>query len=171
MIKIEDIKKKIVVDNDFNIEFNLIITDKLEIFFVEKYIKIKVKGEISAKYPKFYFQFEQYKLTLDDEIMKYKKEKEEDSNDKSEKEKKKNNIIINIENVKNEEKNNNEDNQYLIGMCPDYSIKNEEFFNLLMQLKNNNNENDEKRKNIKGPQEEIMDILFDLNNLLISLNT
>ncbi len=184
-INIENIQKKNIVHNDYNIEFDLIITDKLEIFFVEKYIKIKVKGEVNnGKYPVFYFQLKEYELTLTNEnIGKIVQEKgNKDSNNNEEKKEniekkdnnddknknqnneKKKNIIIKVE--ENEESNKNK--IFHIGMCPDYSVKNKQFYELLMKIeqKYTKDENDENKIIKKGPQEEIIDLIFELTNLL-----
>lgn len=190
-INIENIQKKNIVHNDYNIEFDLIITDKLEIFFVEKYIKIKVKGEVNnGKYPVFYFQLKEYELTLTNEnigTIVQKKESEDSSDSKKKKEniekkdnnddkddksknqnnEKKKNIIIKVE--ENEESNKNK--IFHIGMCPNYSVKNKQFYELLMKIeqKYKKDENDEKDENKiirKGPQEEIMELIFELTNLL-----
>ena len=186
-INIEKIKVKEIVSEEYNIEFNIIITDELEIYFVKKYIKIKVKGEITKnKYPKFYFKFKKYKITLNDEGINYKKNNEQDSKsileqkenkdkdvDKSkekddEKDKKKDKRSSNIIVKNKNEEESSMSKQFCIGMCPDYSIKNHEFYNLLMELKNNT---DEKNNNIKtGPQEEIKYIFFELTHLLKEKN-
>ena len=65
-ISIKNIIIKHTVDKIYIIEFSLIIEDKIELFMVNKYIEIFVKGEIYfEKYPKFIFQVKDYKLTLD----------------------------------------------------------------------------------------------------------
>ena len=175
-IRIDKLKEpKEVALNDFNLEFNLIIREEKEVFFIKKYIEIKVIGEIYYnKYPKFFFNLNQYKLYLFDEILNYiKKEEnknEEEKKDKSkiiidgsteEEEKKIDSTILNIEN----RGENNE--QYIIGMCPDYDIGNKEFKKLFMDLKQNVDE--EENKNIKGPQKEIIDCLFDIKEILTLL--
>ena len=64
-VNITDVKIHRIVSHDINIEFNIIIKEELELFFVQKYIEIKVKGEIEYnKYAKFYFNVMQYKLSL-----------------------------------------------------------------------------------------------------------
>jgi hypothetical protein len=64
-INITDVKIHRIVSNDINIEFNIIIKEELELFFVQKYIEIKVKGEIEYnKYANFFFNVIQYKLSL-----------------------------------------------------------------------------------------------------------
>ena len=98
-INIEDVELKQTVGKYYDFEFFIIIKDKIEIFFVDKYIKIKVSGEICYdKYPKFSFVLQQYKLNLN-----YNKEKDN-----------KNNIIKNFI--------PNNANDYIIEMGPEYSI-------------------------------------------------
>ena len=133
-INIEDVELKQTVGKYYDFEFFIIIKDKIEIFFVDKYIKIKVSGEICYdKYPKFSFVLQQYKLNLN-----YNKEKDN-----------KNNIIKNFI--------PNNANDYIIEMGPEYSIKNEEFKKLYLET---NGEKD--GQNIKDLQKEILECLDNL---------
>ena len=206
-IKIENIKLNKIVANDFNIEFNIIITEEIKVFFLKKYIKIKVIGKVYYnKFPEFIFRVKQYKISLIDEINKYNnnekelsyyKNSEENNKNKGKKEENLNNSNLNS-NLEKEKKNKNEvdnkdikdetidedkekknDNivlniknnhddahQFIIGMCPNYSIPNKKFKNLLMDLYllvDNNNINKIK---MKGPQEEIRDIFIELKEIL-----
>jgi hypothetical protein len=157
-IEIEKIEIRKIVQNNYNIEFNIIITEELKIYFTKKYINIKVKGEVSkSKYPMFSFQVNQYKLELNDESKDY-DSKKKDSN-----------IIIDI-------KGKEEESKFKIGMQPDYSIKNKNFRKYFEELQSNvteqsndlkefNKEDDLENKK-KGPQEEIIDIFFELNEIL-----
>lgn len=132
-INLKDYKINQTVGKNYNIEFKIIIEDKIDVFFVKKYIEIEVLGEIYYdKYPIFSFIVKQYKLMLD-----YNKEKE--------------NIIYHF---KSEEKNG-----YKIGMCPNYSIKeNEEMEKLYIDING--------EKNMKDPQKEIRECLDNLTKYL-----
>ena len=152
-IEIEKIEIRKIVQNNYNIEFNIIITEELKVYFIKKYINIKVTGVVdNIKYPKFYFQLKQYKLELNDESkVYYNKEKD-------------NTIIIKKE--INEEVN--KDKLFMIGMQPNYSIENKKFRKYFEELQRNDSEeyNDDKENKKKGPQEEIIDIFFELNEIL-----
>ena len=127
-INIEGVELKQTVGKYYDFEFFIIIKDKIEIFFVDKYIKIKVSGEICYdKYPKFSFVLQQYKLNLN-----YNKEKDN-----------KDNIIKNFI--------PNNANDYIIEMGPEYSIKNEEFKKLYLETNGEKN-----GQNIKDLQKEIL---------------
>ena len=66
--EIENIEIKKIIKDIYNIEFNIIITEELKIYFTKKYINIKVTGKVyKDKYPKFFFQLMEYKLELNDE--------------------------------------------------------------------------------------------------------
>lgn len=92
-IDIKDVEIKRVVSNDININFTITMTEDIELFFIKKYIEIKVKGNIHyKKSAKFYFQVKQYKLSLTGEYIKNKN----GSN---------NNTILNIEKNTNEDDN------------------------------------------------------------------
>ena len=132
-ISIKDFELKEIVGKNYNVDFSIIIIDKIEIFFVNKFIEMKVKGEFElGKYPKFYFSIKQYKLTLDSNKIKNNENKT--------------NIIENID--------LDENKTFIIGMCPDYSINDKSFKKLLMKI------NGEENK--KDPQKEIMDCLDNL---------
>lgn len=130
---IKDIKTKHSVEKNYTVEFSIIIEDKIELFFVNKYIEIFVSGDIYFdKFPVFQFKVIDYKLTLD-----YKNNKNNKNND--------NNIY----------KLPEEDKQFEIGMCPEYSInENKEFRELYINI------NGEGK--IKDPQREIRDSLDNL---------
>jgi hypothetical protein len=58
--EIDNIEIKKIIKDIYNIEFNIIITEELKIYFTKKYINIKVTGVVdNIKYPKFYFQLKQ----------------------------------------------------------------------------------------------------------------
>ena len=138
-INIENIKVKKAVEKDYILEFSIIIKDKIDTFFVDKFIEIGVIGNIYYNlYPKFNFCVKKYKLTLDDE-------KIED------------NIILDSD-IKKE--------NYEIGMCPDYEINNnKEFKQLFDKISENKQLFDKKSEDkqyfdrkleeqkMKGPQE------------------
>ena len=64
-LNIREIEIKPVVANNINIEFKLIIEEELEVFFIKKYIEIKGIGELSYKnIAKFYFIFNEWKISL-----------------------------------------------------------------------------------------------------------
>lgn len=132
-IHIKNIKINHSVDKNYIVEFSIIIEDKIELFFVNKYIEIFVSGDIYfAKFPVFHFQVIDYKLTLD--CQKNKKDKNNDNNiyDFSE-----------------------EDEKLTIGMRPEYSInENKEFKELYIKIFGEGK--------IKDPQREIMDSLDNL---------
>ena len=66
-INIVNIKIKKAVEKDYRLEFSIIIKEKLDIFFVDKFIEIGVIGNIYYNlYPKFNFCVKKYKLTLDE---------------------------------------------------------------------------------------------------------
>lgn len=72
---IKDIELKKIVKGDINLEFKLIINENIDVYFLQKYIEIKIKGEIVYnKNAKFYFQVKQYKITLNEN----KKQKNDD---------------------------------------------------------------------------------------------
>jgi hypothetical protein len=56
----------------------------------------------------------------------------------------------------------------MIGMQPNYSIENKKFRKYFEELQRNDSEeyNDDKENKKKGPQEEIIDIFFELNEIL-----
>ena len=156
--EIDNIEIKKIIKDIYNIEFNIIITEELKIYFTKKYINIKVKGEVSkSKYPMFSFQVNQYKLELNDESKDY-DSKKKDSN-----------IIIDI-------KGKEEESKFKIGMQPNYSIKNKNFRKYFEELQSNVteqsndlkefNKDDDLENKKKGPQEEIIDIFFELNEIL-----
>ena len=134
-ISIKDFELKKLVGDNYIVQFSIIIKDKIEIFFVDKYIEMKVKGEInSAKFTKFHFSIKQYKLSLDSDKIK---------NDEN-----KNNIIENID--------SDEIKSFIIGMCPEYSINNQTYKNLYTNIYG--------VKNIKDPHKEIVDCFDNLIN-------
>ena len=144
--EIENIEIKKIIQNIYNIEFNIIITEELKVYFTKKCINIKVIGEVdNIRYPKFYFQLKQYKLELNDESKDYNKNKNST-------------IIIN----KKIEEEESKEKLFMIGMQPDYSIKNKKFKKYFEELQGNDSNDDNK----KGPQEEIKDIFFELNEIL-----
>jgi hypothetical protein len=144
--EIENIEIKKIIQNIYNIEFNIIITEELKVYFIKKYINIKVIGEVdNIRYPKFYFQLKQYKLELNDESKDYNKNK--------------NSTIIINKKIEEEER---KEKLFMIGMQPDYSIKNNKFKKYFEELQGNDSNDDNK----KGPQEEIKDIFFELNEIL-----
>ena len=148
--EIENIEIKKIIKDIYNIEFNIIITEELKIYFTKKYINIKVTGKVyKDKYPKFFFQLMEYKLELNDESKDYDNKKKDNSR-----------IIIDI-------KGKELKSDLEIGMQPDYSIKNKNFKKYLEELQWNDSEeyNDDKKKK-KGPQEEIIDIFFELNEII-----
>ena len=180
-IRIENTKTEKILSNDYNIEFNIIISDEKEIYFIKKYIEIKVIGEIYYnKYPKFFFQVKQYKLSLLNEGIKYiqkieeksEEGKKQDKNNEKEKGEKDNNknskpfdgTILNIEN--NEENGN----KCIIGMCPKYGIEDTNFKKLYMDLKKEISEENDKKEKIKGPQQEIRDYLFEISEIIKNEN-
>ena len=64
---IKDIEIKKIVKGDINLEFKLIINENIDVYFLQKYIEIKIKGEIVYnKNAKFFFQVKQYKITLNE---------------------------------------------------------------------------------------------------------
>ena len=66
-INIVNIEIKKAVEKDYRLEFSIIIKEKLDIFFVDKFIEIGVIGNIYYNlYPKFNFCVKKYKLTLDE---------------------------------------------------------------------------------------------------------
>ena len=132
-ISIKNVDLKHTVDKIYIVEFSIIIEDKIELFFVNKYIEIFVKGEIYfEKYPKFSFQVKEYKLTLD-------LEKDKNNNDN----------IIEIPNIEKEF------DKCEIGMCPTYCInENKEFKKIYIDINGEDN--------IKDPQREIRDCLDNL---------
>ena len=134
-ITIKDIEIKEVVGKNYYVEFSIIIEDKIEIFFVNKYIEIKVRGEIYfEKEPKFYFYVKQYKLSLNKKL------------DKNNDDNKNNNAIENIE--------LDEKDGCWIGMCPKYSINNKEFKEIYEKISG--------EQVYKDPQKEIRNCLDDL---------
>ena len=148
--EIENIEIKKIIKDIYNIEFNIIITEELKIYFTKKYINIKVTGKVyKDRYPKFFFQLMEYKLELNDESKDYDNKKKDNSR-----------IIIDI-------KGKELKSDLEIGMQPDYSIKNKNFKKYLEELQWNDSEeyNDDKKKK-KGPQEEIIDIFFELNEII-----
>ena len=65
---ITDINMKKIVKGDMNLEFKIVINEDVDVYFLKKYIEMKIKGEIvSNKTAKFNFQVKQYKFTLNDE--------------------------------------------------------------------------------------------------------
>ena len=134
-ISIKNVDLKHTVDKIYVVEFSIIIEDKIELFFVNKYIEIFVKGEIYfEKYPKFSFQVKEYKLTL---------ELEKDKNNKN------NDNIIEIPDIEKEFE------ICEIGMCPTYCInENKEFKKIYIDINGEDN--------IKDPQREIRDCLDNL---------
>jgi len=155
-IEIENIEIKKIIQNVYNFEFNIIITEEIKVFFIKKYINIKVIGEVDiSKYPKFYFQLKQYKLELNDESKKYQNKKKDNA------------IILDIKGKDDE----NKEKMFMIGMKPEYSIENKKFKKFFEKLQNDDSEeskNDEEKKknNIKGPQEEIRNIFFELDEII-----
>ena len=148
--EIENIEIKKIIKDIYNIEFNIIITEELKIYFTKKYINIKVTGKVyKDRYPKFFFQLMEYKLELNDESKDYDNKKKDNSR-----------IIIDI-------KGKELKSDLEIGMQPDFSIKNKNFKKYLEELQWNDSEeyNDDKKKK-KGPQEEIIDIFFELNEII-----
>ena len=78
---IKDIVIEKVISRDINLYFKIIINEDVDIFFINKYIEIKVKGEMFYNdVAKFYFQVKQYKLSLFDSISKNKNDKNSDNN-------------------------------------------------------------------------------------------
>ena len=72
---VKDIELKKIIKGDINLEFKLIINENIDVYFLQKYIEIKIKGEIVYnKNAKFYFQVKQYKITLNEN----KKQKNDD---------------------------------------------------------------------------------------------
>ena len=134
-ISIKNVDLKHTVDKIYIVEFSIIIEDKIELFFVNKYIEIFVKGEIYfEKYPKFSFQVKEYKLTLN---------LEKDKNNKN------NDNIIEIPDIEKEFE------KCEIGMCPTYCInENKEFKKIYIDINGEDN--------IKDPQREIRDCLDNL---------
>ena len=62
---IRDEKIEPIIRNEINLEFKIIIIEELEVFFIKKYIEIKVIGKIAYnKKAKFYFIMEQFKISL-----------------------------------------------------------------------------------------------------------
>ena len=189
-IRIDNTKMEKITSNDYNLIFNIFITEDREIFYIKKEIDIKVIGEIYEKYPKFFFYVNQYKLYLSDEGYQYtKKEEVKKEEEKNKKEKndtknkdKKNDDKKNKEDNKdkkcnkNNEKNEEEEKKIIleikndkesqkeciIGMCPDYSIENYDFKKLYLDL---NVELNDKGEKIKGPQQEIRDCLFEIGEI------
>ena len=122
-INIENIEMKQTVGKNYNIEFFIVIEDKIEIFFVDKYIRIKVSGEIFYdKFPKFSFDLEQYKLSLN-------YNEENDDND---------NIINNI--------TSDEKTDFEIGMCPEYNINNKDFNKIYLKINGEQNIKDPQKE-------------------------
>ena len=164
---ISDIKFNPVNSNDYNMEFNLIIKEEMKIYFVNKLIEIKVKGILYfGKYPKFFFNFKNYKLSLTDEVIKIKKEEEkkkesENKNEKKNNQEKKEEYII----FQYEGKENDNDS-FVIGMQPKYRMTNPEFKNLFLDYGKDLNVDDTNNKMIKGPQEEIMEYISDLLDII-----
>ena len=157
-IEIENIEIKKIIRNNYDIEFNIIITEELKVYFIKKYINIKVIGEVdNSKYPKFYFQLEEYKLELY-----YNNEKKDNKENKQNKDNKENgdsSIIIDIKGKKEKKR----EELFKIEMKPDYSINNKKFKKYFKKLHNNDDNDD---KDNKGPQEEIRDIFSELNEIL-----
>ena len=194
-IRIDNTKMEKITSNDYNLIFNIFITEDREIFYIKKEIDIKVIGEIYEKYPKFFFYVNQYKLYLSDEGYQYtKKEEVKKEEEKNKKEKndtknkdKKNDDKKNKEDNKdkkcnkNNEKNEEEEKKIIleikndkesqkeciIGMCPDYSIENYDFKKLYLDL---NVELNDKGEKIKGPQQEIRDCLFEIGEIIKNEN-
>ena len=80
-IEIKDIEIKHIIQQDINIQFNLVITDIIDVFFIKKNIEIKVIVKVELlfnKIAKIYFYVNQYKLSLCDELKDYKKIKDSD---------------------------------------------------------------------------------------------
>jgi len=134
-INIKDFELKKRVGNNYIAQFSIIIIDKIDIFFVNKYIEMKVEGDIElGKYPKFHFSIKQYKLSLDSDKIK---------NDEN-----KNNIIESID--------LDENITFIIGMSPEYSINDQTYKNLYTNIYG--------EKNIKDPHKEIIDCFDNLIN-------
>lgn len=134
-INIKDFELKKRVGNNYIAQFSIIIIDKIDIFFVNKYIEMKVEGDIEfGKYPKFHFSIKQYKLSLDSDKIK---------NDEN-----KNNIIENID--------LDENITFIIGMSPEYSINDQTYKNLYTNIYG--------EKNIKDPHKEIINCFDNLIN-------
>ena len=134
-INIKDFELKKRVGNNYIAQFSIIIIDKIDIFFVNKYIEMKVEGDIElGKYPKFHFSIKQYKLSLDSDKIK---------NDEN-----KNNIIENID--------LDENITFIIGMSPEYSVNDQTYKNLYTNIYGD--------KNIKDPHKEIIDCFDNLIN-------
>ena len=137
-IKLKDFKINHTVGRNYNVEFLIIIKDKIKVFFVKKYIEIKVEGEIYFdKFPKFYFVVNKYELSLNYKSMKNKNDDENNNNK-------------NILEINEPDKNSN----FPIGMCPDYTINNPEFRQNYLEIN--------REKNIKDPQKEIRECLDNL---------
>ena len=137
-IKLKDFKINHTVGRNYNVEFLIIIKDKIKVFFVKKYIEIKVEGEIYFdKFPKFYFVVNKYKLSLNYKSMKNKNDDENNNNK-------------NILEINEPDKNSN----FPIGMCPDYTINNPEFRQNYLEIN--------REKNIKDPQKEMRECLDNL---------
>ena len=137
-IKLKDFKINHTVGRNYNVEFLIIIKDKIKVFFVKKYIEIKVEGEIYFdKFPKFYFVINKYKLSLNYKSMKNKNDDENNNNK-------------NILEINEPDKNSN----FPIGMCPDYTINNPEFRQNYLEIN--------REKSIKDPQKEMRECLDNL---------
>lgn len=138
-INLQDFSMKHTVGKNYNVEFLIIIKDKIKVFFVKKHIEIKVEGEIYFdKFPKFYFAVNKYKLTLN-----YKnklKSNDEENNNKK---------ILEINKP-------DQNNKFFIGMCPKYTINDQEFGKNYLEIN--------KEQNIKDPQKEMRECL---NNLIM----
>ena len=108
-IDIKDIEIEKVISRDINLHFKIIINEDVDIFFINKYIEIKVKGEMFYNdVAKFYFQVKQYKLSLFDKINKNKNDKNSDNNiinyEKNEDDKYNNSLELDLQsNIKDEE--------------------------------------------------------------------
>ena len=178
---VNDIKFKKITSDEYNVEFNLIIKEEMKIYFIKKEIQIQVKGELEySKYPKFFFNVKLYRLSLTEEGIKI-KEKEEEINLESKNEE--NNEKSEDEDKKEETKKKESENKYtifefnnekdikniksfFIGMQPNYSMKDEKFKKLYLDIKKDLNEDKIDKKGIKGPQEEIRQCIFDLIEIL-----
>ena len=155
-INIKNFEIKQTVGKFYIIEFSLIIKDRIDIFFVDKYIEIKVIGEIFLeRYPKFIFNVKKYILSLNYN-KKEKNKYNEENGDKPEKENEKKEKEINNNIIENMELNEND--KYTIDMNPEYSINDETFKQYYLKING--------KENIKDPHKEMRDCLDNLTNFL-----
>ena len=140
-LDIKDIEIQKIISRDINVNFKIIISEEIDLFFIKKYIEIKVKGEMFYNdVAKFHFQVKKYQLSLFDEILKSKGAKNND------------NIIINYE--------KKEDRPISDILELDLKYKNEEESKNSTKSKENNEKSIGSKEGLKYCLNELMEIYY-----------